>query len=210
MLVTSIVKLDKKKSLIVFNEEIKISLYNSELYKYGIQEDSELCEDICKEIFEILLPQRAKERVYYMLKDSDKSEQDIRSKLISAYYPESIVEDVIGYMKGMNYIDDRRYTDNYIRNNRRRKSINRIKNELFFHGIDQSVIRASIDSLEEEWDLFSEEQQNIIRKEFLRRRYDFQNEDENLKNKIIMSLVRKGFEFDRIYSVYRNMKEEYQ
>ncbi len=209
MFVTSIVKLDKKKSLIVLNEDIKISLYNSELYKYGIQEDSELCEEIYKEIFEILLPKRAKERVFYMLKDSDKSEQDIRTKLISAYYPESIVEDVIGYMKGMNYIDDRRYTDNYIRNNRRRKSINRIKNELFFHGIDKSVVSASIDSLEEEWDLFSEEQQDIIRKEFLRRRYDFQNEDENLKNKIIMSLVRKGFEFDCIYSVYRNMKEEY-
>lgn len=208
MLVTSITKLDKKKSLIILDEDIKISLYNSELYKYGIRENKELSDDKSKEIFEVLLPRRAKERVFYMLKDSDKSEQDVRRKLLSAYYPEDIVEAVICYMKDMKYIDDRRFADNYIRNNRRQKSINRMKNELHFHGVDKSVVCEAIDSFEEEWDLLFEEQQMIIQKEFTRRKYDFQNEDEKLKNKIIMSLIRKGFDFDNIQFVYRRMKEE--
>ena len=103
MLVTSIHKLDKKKSLIHLDEDIKISLYNSELYKYGIREQTELSDEISREIFEVLLPRRARERVFYMLKDSDKSEQDVRRKLLTAYYPEDIVEAVIRYMKDMKY-----------------------------------------------------------------------------------------------------------
>lgn len=207
MFVTTIVRLDKKKSLIVLDEDIKISLYQSELYKYGIQENVELPDDICKDIFEKLLPRRARERVFYMLKDSDKSEHDIRTKLLSAYYPEPIVEDIICYMKSMNYLDDKRFVDNYIRSHRKQKSINRIKSDLHFHGVDKRIISESIELLKEDCDFLEEEQQNIIRKEFIKRRYDFQNKDEKLKNKIIMSLVRKGFEFDDIYSVYRDMKE---
>ncbi len=208
MLVTSIHKLDKKKSLIHLDEDIKISVYNSELYKYGIREQTELSDEISREIFEVLLPRRARERVFYMLKDSDKSEQDVRRKLLTAYYPEDIVEAVIRYMKDMKYIDDRRYADNYIRGNRRQKSINRMKQELYFHGVEKSVICEAVNSFEEEWDLLSEEQQRIIHKEFIRRKYDFRNEDEKLKNKIIQSLMRKGFNFDDIQSVYRKLKEE--
>ncbi len=208
MFVTSIYKLDKKKSLILLDEDIKISLYNSELYKYEIQEQSELSDETSREIFEILLPRRARERVFYMLKDSDRSEQDVRRKLLSSYYPQDIVETVIRYMKDMKYIDDKRYAENYIRSNRKQKSINRMKQELYFHGVDKSIVCEAVDSFEDEWDLLSEEQQNIIQKEFIRRKYDFQGEDERMKNKIIQSLMRKGFHFDDIQSVYRKLKEE--
>lgn len=208
MFVTSINKLDKKKSLILLDEEIKISLYNSELHKYGIREQTELSDKTAREIFGVLLPGRARERVFYMLKDSDKSEQDIRRKLLTAYYPGDIVETVISFMKDMKYIDDRRYADNYIRSNRRQKSMNRIKQELFFHGVEKSIICDAVNSFEEEWDLLPEEQRNIIYKEFIRRKYDFQNEDEKLKNKLIQSLMRKGFSYDEIQSVYRKLKEE--
>lgn len=208
MFVTSIYKLDKKKSLILLDEDIKISLYNSELYKYEIQEQSELSDETSREIFEILLPRWARERVFYMLKDSDRSEQDVRRKLLSSYYPQDIVETVIRYMKDMKYIDDKRYAENYIRSNRKQKSINRMKQELYFHGVDKSIVCEAVDSFEDEWDLLSEEQQNIIQKEFIRRKYDFQGEDERMKNKIIQSLMRKGFHFDDIQSVYRKLKEE--
>ena len=207
MLVTSIIKQNKKKSLIIFDEEIKVCLYNSELYKYGIQEGIEISDDVYREIFTELLPKRVKERTFYMLKDSDKSEFDVRTKLLTAYYPKDIVEDVISYMKNMKYIDDSRFADNYIRNNFRRKSINRIKSELMLHRIDKSIISELISLLEKE-EFVLDEQLEIIRKEFVRRKYDFQIDDSKLKNKIIMSLIRKGFDFDSIDSVYRSMKEE--
>ena len=52
----------------------------------------------------------------------------------------------------------------------------------------------------------------LIEKEFVRKKFDFTNSDslENkyILNKIISSLVRKGFNYDDILSTYYQLKQE--
>ena len=48
----------------------------------------------------------------------------------------------------------------------------------------------------------------MVKKEFLKKRYDFLVDDKNLLNKIIAALMRKGFKYDDIMQVYYELKRE--
>ena len=48
----------------------------------------------------------------------------------------------------------------------------------------------------------------MVKKEFLKKRYDFLGDDKNLLNKIITALMRKGFKYDDIMQVYYELKRE--
>jgi regulatory protein len=205
--ITAIDRIDKKKSVVTVDEAFKFSLYQSELKKYDIYEGARFTEEQRKLIFHELLPGRARQRVLYMLRDSDKSESDIRTKLMESYYPLDIIESVVAYMKDLNYIDDNRYTRQYILTKCKGKSLNMIRQELRYHGISTDIIDACFLELEEDVS-FDEYQSGLIRKEFLKRRYDFTQENQELKNKIISSLMRKGFQLEDIMKVYRKMTEE--
>lgn len=205
--ITSIERIDKKKSVVTVDEAFKFSLYQSELKKYDIYEGAGFTEEHRELIFHEILPARARQRVLYMLRDSDKSESDIRTKLMESYYPGDIIESVVAYMKDLKYIDDNRYTRQYILTKCKGKSLNMIRQELRYHGISTDMIDACFLDLEEDVS-FDEYQFDLIQKEFLKKRYDFTQENQELKNKIIASLMRKGFQLEDIMKVYRKMAEE--
>lgn len=206
MIVTDIVRTDKKKSLIYIDYEKAFSLYNSEITRLGIETDKELDSTSYNEIMNDILPERCRERAVYVLKDSDKSEFILRDKLSKGGYPAIIIDKVIADFKEYNYIDDERYVKNYVKYNISAKSKSRIINELYAKGISKTLISKAFDEYEDE-DI-NEVQYELVKKEFLKKRYDFLGDDKNLLNKIIAALMRKGFKYDDIMQVYYELKRE--
>jgi regulatory protein len=206
MIVTDIVRTDKKKSLIYIDYEKAFSLYNSEIKRLGIETDKELDSTSYNEIMNDILPERCRERAVYILKDSDKSEFILRDKLSKGGYPAIIIDKVIADFKEYNYIDDERYVKNYVKYNISAKSKSRIINELYAKGICKTLISGAFDEYEDE-DI-NEVQYELVKKEFLKKRYDFLVDDKNLLNKIIAALMRKGFKYDDIMQVYYELKRE--
>lgn len=206
MIVTDIVRTDKKKSLIYIDYEKAFSLYNSEIKRLGIETDKELDSTSYKEIMNDILPKRCRERAVYILKDSDKSEFILRDKLSKGGYPAIIIDKVIADFKEYKYIDDERYATNYVKYNILSKSKSRIINELYAKGISKTLISKAFDEYEDE--NINEVQYELVKKEFLKKRYDFLEDDKNLLNKIIASLMRKGFKYDDIIQVYYELKRE--
>lgn len=206
MIVTDIVRTDKKKSLIYIDYEKAFSLYNSEIKRLGIETDKELDSTSYNEIINDILPERCRERAVYILKDSDKSEFILRDKLSKGGYPAIIIDKVIADFKEYNYIDDERYVKNYVKYNISAKSKSRIINELYAKGICKTLISRAFDECEDE-DI-NEVQYELVKKEFLKKRYDFLVDDKNLLNKIIAALMRKGFKYDDIMQVYYELKRE--
>ncbi len=206
MIVTDIVRTDKKKSLIYIDYEKAFSLYNSEIKRLGIETDKELDSTSYNEIMNDILPERCRERAVYILKDSDKSEFILRDKLSKGGYPAIIIDKVIADFKEYNYIDDERYVKNYVKYNISAKSKSRIINELYAKGICKTLISRAFDECEDE-DI-NEVQYELVKKEFLKKRYDFLVDDKNLLNKIIAALMRKGFKYDDIMQVYYELKRE--
>lgn len=201
MLVTDIVKKDNKKKIIYINYEKAFVLYNREVKRFSIEKDEEMPDFVYEEIMNDILPKRCMERALYMLQASDKSKEDIRNKLLQGGYPEKIVSNIMERLEEYGYIDDYRYSSNYIRYNIKSKSRSRILFDLSSKGIKKEVVENAFDSISEEYDI-DNLQKEIIKKEFDKKRFDFTVNDKNLLNKVVVSLMRKGFKYDDIMQAY--------
>lgn len=201
--VLSVLPLGKKKYKIALEGTvtIELSLYPSEVRKYSLQEGNTLsCIDF-EEIRDVLY-KRGKERALYYLKSSDKTVSQMRTKLKEGYYPEDIIEKVIEFLERYGYLDDYRFAQNFVSYNKHRKSIQRMKSDLCLKGIEKSIIEdVLMDSLQD-----GDTEEYLI--EAYCKKKVKNNMDEKECNKILMSLMRKGFKYENAKSVLRRVVEE--
>lgn len=201
MLVTDIKKIDKAKSYVCIDYEYGFALYNSELHMYNITVNCDIEKSVLEEIYKIL-KKRCNERAGYILSKSDKSIYEFKDKLRHNYYPDEIIDLITKNYISYGYLDDERYANNYVKNYSEKKSINKIRAELTNKKIDKDIIEQSICKIEKDID---EMQYKIIEKEFNKKRIIIESQDKNKINKIITSLIRKGFLYEDIMRVYRDM-----
>jgi regulatory protein len=197
MVVTGLLKVDNKRTKVTFDDESSFVLYNSEVRKYGISEEAEIDSDTVEQIGK-LLTNRARNRVLYMLGNSDKSSGDIARKLVDSGYPENIVRDVIGQLESYGYIDDERYVRNYIESVSGRKSRREILNYLRNHNINVRTIERVMGEL-------YVDEHDAVRRLVAKKGYsmeEFASIGYDERNKIIQYLLRKGFSMETIRCNY--------
>ena len=140
---------------------------------------------------------RARHRALHILERSDRTEQELRTKLLQNYKPEA-VEDAVAYVKQYHYLDDMRYAVNYLNSRGRVKSRRQVEQELLYKkGIARETLEAAIQEAEpqderEQIRLWIEKKQicpETASKEELRRFYLF--------------LMRRGFRSEDILSEFR-------
>lgn len=115
-------------------------LYRKEAAVFNISEGSELEVTAWDEICKTILQKRARKRAMYLLQKMDRTEKQLREKLVQSEYPEEIVEDAIAYVRFYHYIDDVRYAENYVRCHQDTKSKMQIKIALTQKGVEREVI----------------------------------------------------------------------
>lgn len=196
MQVMQISGLDKKRMRIFLEDGRSFVLYRGEVRRYSLEEGAELSagqyEEICSEI----LKKRARRRTMHLLEKMDRTEAQIREKLRQGFYPEEIIEDAVAYVKGYHYLDDSRYAENYVRNQREKKSRRKIQMELMAKGIDRELAEQA---LEEECQ--GENEQELILKWVEKKHYSAQTADLKEKQRMYQFLMRKGFQSDDILHV---------
>lgn len=196
MLITQISELDKKRMLIRTEEREDFVLYKGEVRHYALREGEELPKEVYEEIYSEILIKRARKRAMFLLEKMDRTESQLRDKLRQGFYSEKIIEDAVSYVKKYHYIDDARYTQNYVRCQKERKSRQQIKMDLLQRGID----RESIDlAIEEEYG--TESEQELIQKWIEKRHYSIGTSDKKEKQKMYQFLMRKGFRSDDILQI---------
>ena len=197
MVVTGCLKVDNKRTKVTLDDESSFVLYNSEVRKYGISEEAEIDSDTVEQIGK-LLTNRARNRVLYMLGNSDKSSGDIARKLVNSGYPENIVRDVIGQLESYGYIDDERYVRNYIESVSGRKSRREILNYLRNHNINVRTIEGVMGEL-------YVDEHDAVKRLVAKKGYsmeEFASLGYDERNKIIQYLLRKGFSMETIRCNY--------
>ena len=180
-------------------------LSEKDIFRYQIEEGSELTENQYEEIkAEILLP-RAKKRALLCLQRTFLSEKKMREKLMELY-PEEIVEDVILFLYQYKYLDDRRYATHFIRIHLEEKSKRELQMQLYQRGISKEIFLESLELclLEREEQVGEEEapEQAAIRNWLNKKISNFSNISEKEKTKTIQTLLRKGFLYNDIKSVW--------
>ena len=148
MLVTAIVDFDKKRKKIYLDYEYFFFLYNSELRKYGISEGVELEDSIFKELNDDVIAKRAKKRALYILKSTQKTERQLKDKLIENGYSEYHAVLAVEYAKSFGYVNDENYVRYYIECAQDRKSKKDIECSLVRRGISKDIIETVIEEFD--------------------------------------------------------------
>ncbi|MCR5107285.1 MAG: recombination regulator RecX [Lachnospiraceae bacterium] len=208
MTVTEISEYKKGKYKIYLNDEFAFVLYSSDIKKYRIEPMGELSEHLIEDIKENVLKKRCRAYAMNILKKQDKTVRDLKLKLKDALYTEEIAQDAIDYVRGYNYVDDVRYSENYIRSVCERSGIPEIKRKLMAKGVSGEDIERAVNNCYEEGILNDEKGNEIIRKLLLKK---LRSEGENFckdRERILASVCRKGFSVKDAESVYDTLCEE--
>ena len=190
-MITRIEELDKKRSKIYINQEFAFVLYKGEIVQYKLIEERPIEDEVYDVIWNEILPKRAKKRSLNLLQKRPYTEQKLREKLTEGYYPETVIEEAVEYVRSFHYIDDYEYACQYIFYHKESESRKKMEDKLTIRGIDKETLEQAFrDSYDEEEQLEIELQQA---KKFLdKKKYDASAADWKEKKKIYAFLVRKG------------------
>lgn len=139
---------------------------------------------------------KAKLKALKLLERMDRTEAQLREKLKAAEFDPEIIEQAIVYVKSFGYIDDERYVRNYIEYRQDRKSRRQLEQELQFRkGVTPELIQKVYDELE------PYDERLLIMSQLEKKKYSAKAADWNGRQKIVASLMRKGFQMGDILAV---------
>lgn len=195
---------DKKKVYVDPGVREGIYLYPGEIKKLKLEDGGELDEDEFDRIrLQYALP-RARHRAIAILAKRDKTEKELREKLLQSLTDTQSLEDTIAYMKSCGYVDDMQYARDYIYFKKGRKSFLQIKMELQKKGIPSEILETVF---EEEG---GQQMEDILMqvKKYMKK---FPELDFNSRQKIYAHFARKGYASDLIREAItqvENVEEE--
>ena len=114
-IVTEYKELGKGRIELCLNESIRFCLYRKEASAFHLKEASELTEEEYQQLIHEVIGKRATKRAMHILERQERTEYQLREKLLQNGYPEESIEDAIDYVKHYHYVDDLRYAKTFIR-----------------------------------------------------------------------------------------------
>lgn len=200
MQITDILECHGKKKKVFIDDTFAFPLYGSEIRKYKLEIGMTIDEATYEEL-RLVVKKRMQERILYLLGDTDKSEHDIRSKMLRSGNPEDLLDQVIEQLKEYRYIDDRRFATGYaesLRDNRG-KSKRAILTSLYTKGIPKDVLEELVEEFEfdDEAQLYKALQKKRVTPESILAM------DQKEKMKLYASLMRKGFSYEALNKVIK-------
>jgi len=199
MIVTQIEPITSAKSAVWIDGEFAFVLYKGELRDFKIKENEVISAATYDEIWNVLLPKRAKLRCMKLLQERSYTRMQLMDKLKQSRYPDEIAELAIEYVESFGYVDDRVYARSYVEDYLERKSIRKITEELLRKGISRDTIEEAVSVVEEREGASNEEA--MIRDLLIKKKYDPDTADYKEKNRIQAFLYRKGFTPEKIRKV---------
>ena len=140
---------------------------------------------------------RAKKRALYLLERMDRTEHQLREKLMASDYPEDVVEEAIEYVKSFHYLDDERYAQTFTRYKKDKMSRQQIKQKLMMKGVSREI---ALEAIEEEYDV---DETVHIRSILEKKHFSNETADEGEFRRVYNYLLRRGF---RSNDILKEMK----
>lgn len=137
----------------------------------------------------------------HILEFKTRTEQELRQKLKQKEFSEDQIEDAVEYVKSFGYINDRRYAETYILNRQQEKSRTKIIQELVQKGIDHSIA-------EEAWEEACDSERSerdILREQLQKKLSGIEVPDEKQLRRVFAFFMRRGFKYDNIAAVVRDI-----
>lgn len=198
MRITQIDKLGNGKRRIQFEGAESLILYYSEIRGCKLEEETFISMQVYEKLRTEIVGKRAKKRALHLLEQMDRTEQQLREKLLLSEYPESCVDDAIAYVKSFHYLDDRRYAETFTRYKKEKLSRQQIKQRLMQKGVSRDIIA---DAVETEYDA---DELVHIRNLLEKKHFSMEEADEGEFRRVYNYLLRRGFRSSDILKEMRN------
>lgn len=204
MIITDIsLQRNKKRFNIFLDHEFAFGISDELRFKYNLEVGNKIDKDFIEDILKAEELIKAKTKAFQLLSYRQRSKKEIHDSLIKSGYDEDVVLDTIEYLKRENFLNDEIFTESFIMD---KKNLNkfgpiRIKNELKFKGIDESLIKEKLDSL------FDQEEKFEIATRLAEKRISSYKNDtiEAKQRKLSNFLLRKGYDFDVVNKVVADL-----
>lgn len=201
--ISQIEKLGKGKYKLHFENGNTIWVYGYEIRGMHLEEGHYISEAVYQHIFKDIVGKRAKKRALHLLEQMERTEHQLRDKLMASDYPKECIEDAIAYVKSFHYLDDKRYAETFTRYSKEKLSRGQIKQKLMTKGIARDTIEFAI---EEEYDADESEH---IRKLLEKKHFDGKSKDEGEFRRVYNYLLRRGFRSNDILKEMRCVQTDW-
>lgn len=197
MIITRLEEDKQSKIKVYIDDEYAFFLYRKEMDELHFTEGMELPDQLYEEIIEDIVSYRAREKVLAILRSMDRTEQELRRKLMEAGYTQDIADRAIAYAASYGYVNDERYASSYIRSRMKSKSKLTIRSGLLQKGVDREIIEKVF--LEEyEAQEGEDSEAEAILKAIAKKTKTPESLSYEEKQKLIAALYRKGFDLNKI------------
>lgn len=183
----------KTRFRIYLDGQFAFVLYKSELSSCHLKDGEAVTEDQIETILSEIVLKRAKRKAMSLLQSMDRTESELRDRLLRQDFPEETVDQAVRYVKSFGYVDDRRYAESFILSRKGRKSRREIYAELSGKKIDGEIVDEMMERCYEESDS-GEALRHLLRK----KHYDPSRASVEEKQKLYAYLARKGFSYGEI------------
>ena len=156
-------------------------------------------EETYQVILHMVLGKRATKLAMHLLERQEKTERQLREKLLLNSYPPEAIEDAIDYVKRYHYLDDERYAKTFILFHQEKRSRARLKTDLYKRGIAPEIIEGALE------EVFSSDERDQIKELLSKRRFPKAPGDEKEFRKNYQFLLRRGFKGSDILPVMKSM-----
>ena len=197
LLVVEVIPREKGRTSIRFDNGMEVLLYKGEVRKLSLREGTVISQEKYDEIIYEILGTRAKKRAMFLLERMDRTEHQLREKLMQNGYPDVCVDLAVEYVRKYHYIDDLRYACSYVRYQKEKKSNRRLQQDLQKKGVAKEFIEQAL--LEEG----NEDETDAIQRLLEKKGYTPEMPREQA-NKIYQFLLRRGYKSSDILYVMRS------
>lgn len=201
MKITSIALYKGKVYCVEIDDEKKLYFHRDIVYDYGLKHNMELDESKLEAIFNASEKRRARERALYLLDYRDHSYIELLEKL-EKNYDEDICFEILDSLAEKGLINDWRYAENFARKlfEGKKYGANRVRQEMRQRGITQEIIEHMLEKYE---DGTYERLKEVINKRYFRDLGDYKSIE-----KVKAALVRRGYRYNEINEVLRDLRED--
>lgn len=142
------------------------------------------------------------DRALTLLEKGMKTEKGVKEYLKQKGYPDECIERSIEKLKEYGYLNDELFAESYIKTYSNLKGSKKIKYELINKGVDKQIIEEKLADLIDETEAY--ETCIMLAKKYLKNK----KIDEKTRNKLSNHLASKGFSYEYISKVVREVLKE--
>lgn len=188
-----------------------IRIFLDDRYAFSIPHDAytanhlydrdELTEEQVAHIKQDILVQKAREKAVSLLMTRDRSQHEIRTRLVKAGFDEDVAEKVVADLKAIGYIDDSRFVLKYASDRIRTKALSKraLRYELEQKGIDRDLIDVALKD-------FEPDEEEIALRAAKKKFGKYDPCEKSVEIKILKFLMHRGFSYETASSVLRRMQ----